>query len=347
MKMCSAFVLLCFSLQYLKVSGGFDIKGNIDVAPVVLVHGGAGSIPPEYEEEKINGMKNAVREGWNMLQSSDNALNAAISAVKIMEDDPAFNAGRGSKLTILGQVEMDAAVMDGKQMEAGGVACLKGIKHPIEAARSVMENSSHVLLVGEGAGKFAIKNGGEEVGDDWLITDRSRQLLDEYLRNHNISHIDSEMIWTFEHLGHQFGHGTVGAVVVDTHGNLAAATSTGGITGKIPGRVGDSPSVGHGVFADNLSAAISCTGSGETFMKAGVARRIASKIEMGLSPKDAAEEALEYMKVRVGGSGGVIVLDPTGNIGIHWNSKQMAWAYAKDGKLHYGINVGEDFIEDL
>jgi len=322
------------------------IDGEL-MSPVVLVHGGAGSIPASFVEGKFIGMKAAVRAGWAALQRDDDALNAAITAVKIMEDDENFNAGRGAKLTVFGTVEMDAAVMRGQDMNAGGVASIKNIRHPIEAARSVMDNTSHVLIDGEGARRIALRNGCEEAGDDWLITDRSRELLQEYLREHNISQLENERLWSWEGLGFDQGHGTVGAVVITSSGHLAAATSTGGITGKLPGRVGDSPGVGHGVFADDYSAAISCTGTGETFMKAGIARRIAWRVEDGFSAQEAAEEALDYMKARVGGDGGAVVLDLRGNIGIYWNSEQMAWAYGKDGLLHTGINVGEDFVEEL
>lgn len=337
-------MLIPMMLNLIFLQGGVEAVMTI---PTVLVHGGAGSIPVELEEGKYIGMKNAVRAGWDSLLSSMNVLDAAVSAVRVMEDDPNFNAGRGSKLNILGHVEMDAAVMSGQLMEAGGVACVTGIRHPIEAARAVMENTSHVLLVSDGARKFVVREGVEEAEDDWLITDRSRELLEEYLREHNITHLEEEELWMYEGLGRSEGHGTVGAVVIDASGNLAAATSTGGITGKLPGRVGDSPGVGHGVFADNESAAVSCTGTGETFMKAGVGRRIAWRVEEGFTAQDASEEALNYMKARVGGSGGAVVLDKHGNIGIHWNSEQMAWAYGREGKLHSGINKGDHFIEDL
>jgi len=278
-------------------------------------------------------------------------VDAVQAAVMVMEDSEAFNAGRGSKLTVFGHVEMDASIMEGSSMQAGAVASVGGIRHPVQLARGVMENTSHVLVVGEGAQRLADKLGVEEVEEDWLITDYARQLLDEWLKEHNITHLEEEQVWeesTGEALLWQRGSGTVGAVAVDRWGHLAAATSTGGITGKLPGRVGDSPLLGQGVFADDLSVAVSCTGTGETFMRAGVARRAAYMVEdLGLSAQEASEAALDYMADRVGGEGGLIAIDRHGGVGIQWNSQQMAWAYAKAGLIHYGLNRGEDFVEKM
>merc|ERR1719367_2108481 len=208
---------------------------------------------------------------------------------------------------------MDASIMDGSNMEAGAVASIGGIRHPVQLARGVMENTSHVLVVGEGAERLADKLGVEEVDEEWLITDYARQLLDEWLKEHNIIHLEEEEVWdesTTSSILWQRGSGTVGAVAVDRWGHLAAATSTGGITGKLPGRVGDSPLLGQGVFADDLSVAVSCTGTGETFMRAGVARRAAYMVEdLGLSAEEASEAALDYMEARVGGEGGMIAVD--------------------------------------
>ena len=172
------------------------------------------------------------------------------AAIKVMEDDPNFNAGRGSKLNIFGDVEMDASIMEGSSLKVGAVASIGGLRHPVTAARKVMENTSHVLVVSSGAERLAARWGLEEAGEDWLVTPHSRELLEEFLRQHNITHLGQEERWQADCLGQQAGSGTVGAVAY-YGGDLAAATSTGGITGKLPGRVGDSPLVGHGVMADN------------------------------------------------------------------------------------------------
>jgi len=320
------------------------------IEPLVLVHGGAGKTPDFLVEPKFVGMKAAVRLGYEFLDTS--VVDAVQAAVMVMEDSTAFNAGRGSKLTVFRHVEMDASIMDGSTMHAGSVASVGGIRHPVQLARGVMENTSHVLVVGEGAQRLANKLGVEEVEEEWLITDYARQLLDDWLKEHNITHLDGEQVWeepkASKAVMWQKGSGTVGAVAIDRWGHVAAATSTGGITGKLPGRVGDSPLLGQGVFADDFSVAVSCTGTGETFMRAGVARRAAYLVEdLGLSAQEASQAALDYMKSRVGGEGGLIAVDKQGDIGIQWNSQQMAWAYAKAGLIHYGLNRGEDFVEEM
>lgn len=348
MRVLSFFSIVCFLVISSSVIFSCKTKqnGHQDVAPLILVHGGAGSIPEEWVEPKNLGMKAAVRAGYKVLEESGSVLDAVEAAIKVMEDDEAFNSGRGSKLNIFGHVEMDASIMEGASMKAGAVASIGGIRHPVAAARVVMENSSHVLVVGEGAERLARKFGVEEVEEDWLVTNYSRYLLDEYLKQHNLTHLENEDVWDSPVMGRQGGTGTVGAVAF-MNGRLAAATSTGGITGKLPGRVGDSPLVGQGVFADDDSVAVSCTGTGETFMRAGVARRIGYKVGEGSTAQEAVGEALEFMEQRVGGNGGAIAVDKFGQIGIEWNSEMMAWAWGRSGKLHYGIHRGEDFVEDL
>ena len=205
---------------------------------------------PEYHQAKLDGMKAAVRVGHRVLTQTGSVLDAVEAAVKVMEDDPNFNAGRGSKLNIFGDVEMDASIMEGSSLKVGAVASIGGLRHPVTAARRVMENTSHVLVVATGAERLAAKFGLEEVEEDWLVTQHSRDLLEEFLAEHNITHLQGQERWEADCLGQQAGSGTVGAVAY-YGGALAAATSTGGITGKLPGRVGDSPLVGHGVLADN------------------------------------------------------------------------------------------------
>ena len=197
-------------------------------------------------------MKSAVREGYAVLKKTGNVVDAVEAAIKVMEYDPAFNAGRGAVLNILGHVEMDASIMDGKDCNAGAVASISGIKNPISLARYVMENTSHVLMVAEGAKKLAKMSGFKSIPEKWFITEKAIKELDEFKIKHNMSGKNSEgELWRSEIKGGAVGHGTVGAVAY-YKGHIAAGTSTGGLTGKLPGRVGDSPILGQGVFADNL-----------------------------------------------------------------------------------------------
>ena len=243
---CSVFLISAIRCMEL-----IQVEGLYDKSPVILVHGGAGATPEDLYEAKFSGMKEAVRAGHRVLMEAGSVLDAVEAAIRVMEDDPAFNAGRGSKLNIFGHVEMDASIMDGAGMEAGGVASVTGVRHPVSLARAVMENTSHVLVVSSGAERLASKYGVERVEEDWLVTQGARDLLLEYLKQHNLTEVNQEEMWASEVMTKARGHGTIGAVAF-YQGHVAAATSTGGITGKLPGRVGDSPLVGHGVFADNM-----------------------------------------------------------------------------------------------
>ena len=197
-------------------------------------------------------MKKAVRAGHAVLKKTGNVVDAVEAVIKVMEDDPVFNAGRGAVLNILGQVEMDASIMDGKDSNAGAVASISGVKHPISLARHVMENTSHVLMVAEGAEKLAKIAGFKRIPEKWFITERAKKELDDFKRKHNLTEINLKDILSKNDIeGQAEGFGTVGAVVY-YQGQIAAGTSTGGLTGKLPGRVGDSPLLGQGVFADNL-----------------------------------------------------------------------------------------------
>ena len=209
----------CF-LLFLSLLSSQRASGSVVVSPgpgstsspVLVVHGGAGSLDPQYHQGKLEGMKAAVRAGHHVLTQSGNVLDAVEAAVKVMEDDPNFNAGRGSKLNIFGEVEMDASIMDGSSMKVGAVASIGGLRHPVTAARKVMENTSHVLVVAGGAERLAARWGLEEAGEDWLVTQHSRDLLEEFLTEHNITHLQGEERWRADCLGQQAGSGTVGAV---------------------------------------------------------------------------------------------------------------------------------------
>ena len=226
--------------------------------PVIIVHGGAWAIPDRLVEVNISGVEDAVRKGWNVLGKDGSALDAVVTAVNCLEENPVFDAGIGSVLTEDGTVEMDAMIMDGTTLGAGAVAGLRDIRYPVNLARLVMEKTPHVMMIGEGAQRLADKYGVEKVAQDVLVTDEARQELAEWIKK--------------KKFGASFGHETVGAVALDHKGNIAAATSTGGVTGKLVGRIGDVPIVGSGGYADNRIGGVSTTGHGESIIKVNLAR---------------------------------------------------------------------------
>jgi beta-aspartyl-peptidase (threonine type) len=292
--------------------------------PVIVVHGGAWDIPDNQVEENIAGVEEAVHRGWNILEKGGTALDAVVAAVNSMEDNPIFDAGIGSVLTEDGTVEMDALIMDGKSLEAGAVAGLRDVRHPVNLARLVMEKTPHVLMIGEGAARLADEFRVERITQDKLVTDEARRGLEEWLKERKF--------------GGTFGHETVGAVALDSDGNLAAATSTGGVTGKRVGRVGDVPIIGSGGYADNRVGAVSTTGHGESILKVNLAKLVLSYMDAGSGVQEASEKALGYMSVRVNGNGGLIALDHEGNIGHAFTTNRMIWASVKNGVLESGIN---------
>ncbi len=291
--------------------------------PVIVVHGGAWDMPDRLVEVNIRGVEEATGKGWSVLGKGGSALDAIVAAVKCLEDNPAFDAGVGSVLTEEGTVEMDALIMDGATLGAGAVAGLRDIRHPISLARVVMEKTPHVMMIGEGAQRLAEKYGVEKLTQSKLVTDEARQELAEWLEK--------------KRRGTSFGHETVGAVALDLKGNIAAATSTGGVTGKHVGRVGDVPIVGSGGYADNMIGGVSSTGDGESIMKVNLARLVLTYVEAGNPIQAAADKALTYMSQRVSGSGGVVALDTHGNIGHSCTTKRMVWASARNGRIESGI----------
>jgi L-asparaginase / beta-aspartyl-peptidase len=291
--------------------------------PAIVIHGGAWAIPDRLVDANIRGVEEAVRRGWDVLAKGGSALDAVVSSVNSLEDNPVFDAGIGSVLTEEGTVEMDALIMDGATLDAGAVAGLRDIRHPVNLARVVMEKTPHVLMIGEGAEGLAEKYGVEKLSQDKLITDEARSELAEWFKK--------------KKFGESFGHETVGAVALDYNGNISAATSTGGVTGKLVGRIGDVPIVGSGGYADNMVGGVSSTGHGESILKVNLARLVLSYVEVGSPVQEAADKALEYMNRRVNGRGGVIVLDTRGNIGHSYTTKRMVWASMKDGKIDSGI----------
>ncbi|MDM2823693.1 beta-aspartyl-peptidase [Citrobacter portucalensis] len=300
---------------------------------VIAIHGGAGAITrsqlsQEQELRYIQALSDIVETGQRMLEDGRSALDVVTEAVRLLEECPLFNAGIGAVYTRDETHELDACVMDGNTLNAGAVAGVSHLRNPILAARLVMEHSPHVMMIGEGAENFAIAQGMVRVSADIFSTpERYAQLLaartaGETVLDHSASPLDENNKM-----------GTVGAVALDMFGNLAAATSTGGMTNKLPGRVGDSPLVGAGCYANNASVAVSCTGTGEVFIRALAAYDIAALMDYGgLSLSEACERVVMEKLPALGGSGGLIAIDHEGNVALPFNSEGMyrAWGYAGD-----------------
>ena len=287
--------------------------------PVLLIHGGAWAIPDDLVSAHLNGVKNAIAGGWRVLEKGGSALDAAEEAVVIMEDDEAFDAGRGSFLNRDGKVQLDALIMDGASLRAGGVGGVERIANPIRAARKVLSESPHVYFVAEGAERFAQEHGIPLCKNEDLIISREVERLRAFQAN-----VESQKEDLFS--ANTISHDTVGAVALDVNGNIAAATSTGGTLNKAPGRLGDSSLIGCGCYADNASAAVSTTGWGEPIMKLVLAKWAADRVLSGNLPEWVAAEAMNYLKDRVNGHGGIIILDAYGRFGIAHNTPRMAWA---------------------
>jgi beta-aspartyl-peptidase (threonine type) len=296
----------------------------------IIVHGGAGTILPEFTERLQAGCKEAVLVGWHILEAGGSALDAVEAAVRSLEDNPYFNAGTGASMTTDGKVELDAGMMAGHRLAVGAVADVELIKNPISLARKVLE-SPHVLLVGKGAQQFAQEQGIPLCKvEDLMVGPRYKNWLDEQPKKvPGGSSRGASLPPPWGDATHE-KHGTVGAVAIDRSGKLAAATSTGGIPHKYPGRVGDSPLVGCGFYADD-NAAISCTGHGEDFVRLLIAKRAADFVAHGENAHEAAESAIAVLAARATGTGGLIVVDRSGHVGFAWNSRQMSHAYMIDG----------------
>ena len=302
------------------------------INPVLLIHGGAWAIPDELVEAHLNGVTNAINAGWRVLENGGCAVEAAEEAVVVMEDDEAFDAGRGSFLNREGRVQLDALIMDGATLRAGGVGCVEHIANPIRAARKVLSESPHVYFVAEGAERFAQEHGIPLCRNEELVIPREIERLRAYQAN-----ADAHKQDLFS--SHIISHDTVGAVALDVNGNIAAATSTGGTLNKAPGRLGDSSLIGCGCYADNASAAASTTGWGEPIMKLVLAKWAADRVASGNLPQWVAAEAMSYLKERVNGHGGIILLDARGRFGIAHNTPRMAWAIKTRQGLDSGVVV--------
>jgi L-asparaginase / beta-aspartyl-peptidase len=283
----------------------------------IAIHGGAGAMPhdvltSERERAYRGGLESALDSGYAVLERGGSSLDAVSTAVRILEDDPLFNAGHGAALTRDGAAELDAAIMDGKQQRAGAVASVRHVKNPVDLARRVMEKSRHVLLVGPGAEEFALEEGIPLVPNEYFRTAERQQQLDSTRSGQRVSELIASP------------QGTVGAVALDIDGNLAAATSTGGMTNKRQGRVGDSPIIGAGTYAKNGICAVSATGHGEYFIRAVAAYHICSAVEhRGLSLEAAAREMLHGILQGLGGDGGIIAVSGGGRIVMDFSTEGM------------------------
>lgn len=312
----------------------------------LVAHGGAGVIErerlkPEQEAAYRAAMATVAEAGAGVLRAGGSAMDAVEAAIRLLEDDPLFNAGRGATFTAGGRVELDASIMDGRTLEAGAVAGLTATRHPISAARAVIEGSDHVMLMGEGADAFARSRGLEQADPSWFFTERRWRGLEKALtraglpippRPAGAGQGDERLA-----LVHDEGkHGTVGVVALDVNGDVAAGTSTGGTTAKRWGRVGDSPIIGAGTYATNRAGAVSCTGAGEYFIRLSVAREICALVEHGgLLLQDAADRVIQERLTGLGGDGGVIAVAPDG---------QMAWSFNTAGMYRARIADGEPLV---
>ena len=287
------------------------------IQPRLIVHGGAWNIPSEYVPDHIRGVEKALSAVFPQLLSGVSALDAVEAAVSVLEEDPTFDAGRGSFLNECGEVELDAMIMDGRTLGLGAVAALQQILHPVQVARRVMESTEHCLLVGKGAQAFAVREGFPLIPAADLLTERERAYFEQ---------LRKDPAYRTRHPFEAMPMDTVGAVAMDRFGNLAAATSTGGTARKLQGRVGDCPLPGAGAYADNTCGAASATGWGESIMKVLLTKTACDRMEVS-DAAGAASFAIAELARKVNGLGGIIAIDRAGRYGIAHNTPRMAFAY--------------------
>jgi beta-aspartyl-peptidase (threonine type) len=305
------------------------------LSPILVVHGGAYDIPTESHEAHTAGCRRAAEAGWQALASDGSALEAVEAAVRVLEDDPTFDAGRGSFLNAAAEIELDAIIVDGRDLNFGAVAAVQRVRHPITLARLVMTESKHAMLAGPGAETFAREHGLPICPPEELLTGRE-------LERWRAEVGDKPHEWD----GNTIPSDTVGAVALDAAGNLAAATSTGGTFNKHPGRVGDSPLVGCGAYADNRVGSVSATGEGEALMKVVISKTVCDFLTRGMTAQEAADAAIAVLAERTTGEGGVIVLDRWGRAGIAHNTPYIAHAIVTiDGKIITGIKAQDRLAE--
>ena len=299
----------------------------------LVIHGGAGSMRPEHgdpdhEERARQGLRDALEAGGSILGRGGSAVDAVEAAVRVLEDDPCFNAGRGSTLNAEGVVELDAAIMDGSNRRAGAVAGVRTTRAPGSLARLLMERGPHVLLSYEGADRLAREAGLEQVDNSWFMTGERRRQLEELLAKGGF---DAEV-----------KYGTVGAVAVDSSGHVAAATSTGGLTAKQWGRIGDSPLIGAGTYADDRACAVSATGSGEYFIRAVAGHQLAERIRLAREPLQAALDGVLEDIRELGGTGGLIAVAPSGECAWGFTTRAMYRGVADAGTRKVAIYADEE-----
>lgn len=298
--------------------------------PKLIVHGGAWSIPEEYEAAHIHGVRTAIEIVYSELLQGLTALDAVERAVKLLEADSTFDAGRGAFLNASGEIELDAMIMDGATLNFGAVAAIQNILHPISVSRKIMEETEHNFLAGAGAQLFAHRMGFHQIDPRELLTPRELKFYDK---------IKNDPDFTPQLPFKPLPQGTVGAVALDSSGNLAAATSTGGTPRKLPGRVGDSPIIGAGTYADNHTGAASATGWGESIMKV-LMSKTACDFLIENSAHEAAAKSVQILHERVQGFGGIILIDKNGNYGFAHNTSKMAFAFADENKeIIAGIKI--------
>ena len=321
------------------------MKATTCATPTILVHGGAWSIPDSKAAASRIGCLTAARCGLATLRAGGNAVDAVEAAIRVLEDDPVFDAGRGSCLTKAGSVECDAMIQRGDTLNAGAVACVSSTRNPISLARAVMEKSDHVFLVGPGADAFGKQQGLAQETQNYFVTDAARKEYEDYLQY-------GDTVNSLFSAGKKSddAHDTVGCVVIDASGLVVAGTSTGGITAKMVGRVGDSPCLHSGGIADSDLGAVSTTGHGESILKVALARRVLENFKAGntsITMQEACENALAFMQHRVNGHGGCIALSPSGDVGISFTTKRMCWARVdSSGREESGIEPGQKYCGD-
>jgi beta-aspartyl-peptidase (threonine type) len=340
MMTCAVFVRRLMILIFISISliyfSAFAQQSPNNHPIKIVIHGGAGTIlkvnmPPAVEREYREKLTEALMTGYDILRKGGTSLDAVESTINVMEDSPLFNAGKGAVFTHEGTNELDASIMDGRTLMAGAVAGVKHIKNPISLARLVMEKSPHVLMAGAGAEAFALEQGMDTVPQSYFYTERRwnqlQKILDEARRKDSVGGLKRQ---SPEVDTNETKHGTVGCLALDQYGNLAAGTSTGGLTNKRFGRIGDSPIIGAGNYANNQTCAVSGTGDGEYFIRLDIAHDISAMMEYEhLSVQDAASAAIEKL-TKLGGTGGVIALDRNGNFAMLFNTSGMYRAYIDD-----------------
>lgn len=325
-----SFAFVIFFLLAQKLTLAAEEAQNV----VLAVHGGTSDhfeIPKELEEPMKEGIREALKAGYEKLIKTTSSLDAVEAAVNSLENNPLFNAGKGAVFTLEGKNELDASIMSGKDKKAGAVASVTTIKNPISAARKVMEETRHVLLVADGAEKFAKKAGLKIVPQKYFYTERRwkehlEAMKDGSMKSSSTLRNQNKRIYSL---------GTTGAIAIDEQGNLAAGTSTGGLTNKMHGRIGDSPIIGAGTYADNSACAVSSTGIGEVFIRLGVAHEICARVRLNNSKiSKAADEIVQGELKKLNSDGGVIALDPKGNLAMSYNSEYLPRGYVtKNGEI--------------